>query len=230
MQPGDVLSYLEMCAEEGVSLQRGMNFRLRSGRTVILMSRRPGAPYRDRIEDDGRVLLYEGHDVPRSDATPVPKMVDQVAHSDRGALTQNGLFAAAAEAFQGGSQPAERVSVYEKIRQGIWVFNGAFALVNATRAHDGTRRTFRFRLEAIDDEGPQGDTARDDREPTRLIPTEVKLEVWRRDQGRCVECGATDNLHFDHVIPFSRGGSSSTAANIQLLCARHNIAKRDRIQ
>jgi 5-methylcytosine-specific restriction endonuclease McrA len=65
---------------------------------------------------------------------------------------------------------------------------------------------------------------------TRVIPTEVKLEVWRRDRGRCVECGATENLHFDHVIPWSRGGSSMTAENIQLLCARHNLAKHDRIQ
>ena len=64
----------------------------------------------------------------------------------------------------------------------------------------------------------------------RVIPTTVKIEVWGRDSGQCVECGATDNLHFDHIIPYSRGGSSLTAANIQLLCARHNLAKRDRIQ
>lgn len=64
----------------------------------------------------------------------------------------------------------------------------------------------------------------------RLIPSEVKLAVWRRDGGRCVACQATDNLHFDHVIPFSRGGSSLVAENVQLLCARHNLAKRDRIE
>ena len=230
MQPGDVVSYLEMCAEEGVSLQWGMNFQLRSGRTVILMSRRTGAPYRDRVEEDGRVLLYEGHDVPRSDSMSVPKVVDQVARSERGAPTQNGLFAEAAQGFQRGERGAERVRVYEKIRQGIWVFNGVSALVDATHAHDGTRRAFRFRLEAIDDEGRVVSTGSADHEPNRLIPTEVKLEVWKRDQGRCVQCGSADNLHFDHIIPFSRGGSSSTAANIQLLCARHNLAKRDRIQ
>jgi 5-methylcytosine-specific restriction endonuclease McrA len=63
-----------------------------------------------------------------------------------------------------------------------------------------------------------------------MIPTPVKLAVWKRDRGRCVECGSTDNLHFDHVIPYSRGGSSLVAENIQLLCARHNFSKRDRIQ
>lgn len=64
----------------------------------------------------------------------------------------------------------------------------------------------------------------------RVIPTAVKLEVWKRDRGSCTECGATDNLHFDHIIPYSRGGSSLVAENVQLLCARHNLAKRDRIE
>ena len=64
----------------------------------------------------------------------------------------------------------------------------------------------------------------------RLIPKEVKLEVWKRDKGRCGICGSQDNLHFDHIIPYSKGGSSLVAENIQLLCARHNIAKKDKIE
>ena len=63
----------------------------------------------------------------------------------------------------------------------------------------------------------------------RLIPTPVKVEVWRRDRGQCVECGSTKNLHFDHDIPFSKGGSSLTAANVRLLCAKHNLEKSDKI-
>jgi 5-methylcytosine-specific restriction endonuclease McrA len=59
----------------------------------------------------------------------------------------------------------------------------------------------------------------------RVIPTAVKLEVWRRDRGRCVQCGAQDNLHFDHVLPYSRGGASILADNVQILCARHNLEK-----
>jgi 5-methylcytosine-specific restriction endonuclease McrA len=58
----------------------------------------------------------------------------------------------------------------------------------------------------------------------------VKLAVWRRDRGQCVQCGRSDNLHFDHIIPFSRGGSSLVAENVQILCARHNLAKRDAIE
>src|SRR5215472_9887123 len=74
---GDVLSYLAMCSAIGANLQRGMNFRLRDGYSVILMSLRPGAPYADRVEDEGRVLIYEGHDVPRAPIGPNPKGVDQ---------------------------------------------------------------------------------------------------------------------------------------------------------
>jgi hypothetical protein len=41
--------------------------------------------------------------------------------------------------------------------------------------------------------------------------------------------GSTRILHYDHDIPFSRGGSSLTAANVRLLCARHNLEKSDKI-
>jgi 5-methylcytosine-specific restriction endonuclease McrA len=42
----------------------------------------------------------------------------------------------------------------------------------------------------------------------RIIPASVKMEVWKRDKGRYVICGSHDNLHFDHIIPYSKGMSS----------------------
>ena len=58
----------------------------------------------------------------------------------------------------------------------------------------------------------------------RTISPEVKIAVWRRDQGQCVECASQERLEFDHIIPFSLGGSN-TERNIQLLCETCNRAK-----
>jgi 5-methylcytosine-specific restriction endonuclease McrA len=63
-----------------------------------------------------------------------------------------------------------------------------------------------------------------------LIPTVVKLEVWKKDGGKCTKCGATEDLHFDHIIPWSKGGSSNTVDNIQLLYGKHNLEKCDKIE
>jgi hypothetical protein len=60
------------------------------------------------------------------------------------------------------------------------------------------------------------------------IPESVRGEVWRRDRGACVECGSRESLEFDHIIPWSLGGSD-TARNLTLLCERCNRAKGSRI-
>lgn len=49
------------------------------------------------------------------------------------------------------------------------------------------------------------------------LTNSVMSAVWSRDGGKCVECGSIDDLEFDHVIPFSKGGSS-TAENLRILC------------
>lgn len=63
---------------------------------------------------------------------------------------------------------------------------------------------------------------------TRSISQEVKAEVWQRDGGKCVECGDTHYLEFDHIIPLSRGGATSPT-NLQILCRACNRAKGARI-
>ncbi|TCB06388.1 HNH endonuclease [Acinetobacter sp. ANC 4641] len=63
---------------------------------------------------------------------------------------------------------------------------------------------------------------------TRHIAQNVKNAVWERCQGKCVECKASSYLEFDHIIPFSKGGSNSER-NIQLLCRACNLAKSDRL-
>ena len=60
------------------------------------------------------------------------------------------------------------------------------------------------------------------------IPESVRHEVWRRDQGKCVQCGSNRNLEYDHLIPFSRGGSN-TARNLRLLCEACNRTKSNQL-
>jgi HNH endonuclease len=59
---------------------------------------------------------------------------------------------------------------------------------------------------------------------SRSIPQDVKIQVAARDGGRCRQCGSTVDLHFDHVIPWSKGGAN-TVNNIQLLCGPCNRRK-----
>ena len=68
----------------------------------------------------------------------------------------------------------------------------------------------------------------DNNDRSRHISQSVKDKVWRRDQGKCVECGSSDRLEFDHIIPFAKGGSN-TYRNIQLLCEKCNRTKSDKI-
>ena len=60
------------------------------------------------------------------------------------------------------------------------------------------------------------------------IPEDVKLLVWARDGGACVQCGSKKELHFDHIIPVAKGGGN-VEANIQILCQSCNLKKADKI-
>jgi hypothetical protein len=227
----DILSYREMCdAEKIQTLQRGMNFRLNPSYSVILMSQRANAPYQDRVYDDGVTIEYEGHDISKRSHDHNPKTEDQLGKLPSGRFTQNGRFAQAVDRYKQGAAPPELVKVYEKIFSGVWSLKGYFDLIDCKTIYDGKRNVFRFilrlsdRNEIVPGEVPQA------REHGRLIPSEVKREVWKRDSGRCVICGETKNLHFDHDLPFSKGGTSLSAKNVRLLCMKHNLQKSSKIE
>lgn len=65
------------------------------------------------------------------------------------------------------------------------------------------------------------------REPSNRL----KVQVLMRDGNKCricgVECsGGLHNIHFDHIIPWSKGGET-TFENLQVLCSSCNAAKGD---
>jgi hypothetical protein len=228
--PNEVIPYIEMCRREGVSLQRGMNFQLCQNHSVILMSVSPNAPYADRFEDDGSTVIYEGHNVPKSNIVRDPKTIDQPELTPGGQFTENGKFHEAAQSFKKGLRAPERVRIYEKIKPGIWSYNGVFHLTDSWREPANERSVFKFKLIAVEGEEDFSQPVPSQSKPRRVIPTSVKLAVWKRDKGMCVKCGASGDLHFDHIIPWSKGGSSTTSDNVQLLCGKHNLEKHDKIE
>ncbi len=59
---------------------------------------------------------------------------------------------------------------------------------------------------------------------SRYISEATKKIVFARDGGICKCCGSNLNLEYDHIVPFSCGGTSDRS-NIQLLCQKCNRSK-----
>lgn len=227
----DILSYREMCDAENVqTLQRGMNFKINPSYSLILMSQRSNAPYNDQVYADGITIEYEGHDVSRIDYNHNPKLEDQRSSNPTGSLTQNGKFIKAVEDYKNNLRVPEIVKVYEKVVAGVWSLKGYFDLIDYKIFHDGNRNVYRFILRLSDKSIQQDKVENIELVHSRIIPTSVKVEVWKRDKGKCVKCGSTQNLHYDHDLPFSKGGTSLTAKNVRLLCMKHNLEKSAKIE
>jgi hypothetical protein len=192
------------------------------------MSQKSNALYSDRVHDDGVTIEYEGHDLART-YTENPKTQDQPIHLPSGKITQNGLFIQAVESYKKNGLKPETVKIYEKIQEGVWSLKGYFDLIDYKIVSDNSRNVFRFILKLSDE---PGNTNKGDSEfnHTRLIPSEVKKDVWKRDQGKCVLCHQSKNLHFDHDLPFSKGGTSLLVSNVRLLCVKCNLKKSDKIE
>jgi len=67
----------------------------------------------------------------------------------------------------------------------------------------------------------------------RDVSDRLKVKVLMRDvkEGviKCALCGEVlsgDQIHYDHKTPWSKGGET-VLENIQILCAKHNLAKGD---
>ncbi len=218
-----------MCdAEKAQTMQRGMNFRMNPSYSVFLMSQKTNAPYSDKVSNDGVTIEYEGHDLAKN-YTENPKAQDQPEKLPSGKITQNGLFIEAVNKYKRNESDPEIVKVYEKIQEGVWSLKGHFDLIDYKVVHDGKRNVFRYILK-LSNRIENFNTEDLKLSHTRLIPSQIKKDVWKRDQGKCVLCGESKNLHFDHDLPFSRGGTSLLVNNVRLLCAKCNLKKSDKIE
>jgi hypothetical protein len=54
-----------------------------------------------------------------------------------------------------------------------------------------------------------------------LSKAETRRQVWRRDQGKCTNCGSNYALEIDHILPRAAGGLW-TIENLRLLCRSCN--------
>ncbi len=222
----DIISYAELVSAEGINLQKGMNFQVKPQYSILLMSVRKNAPYADEWDEVTNTLIYEGHDVP-SNLAEDPKKVDQPLTTPKGSPTENGKFFTAAQAYKMKLvEHPHKVKVYEKIHAGVWCYKGFFNLVDAEIVDNSIRNVFKFYLQPVEVKTFKKEIVLPH---TRFIPTDVKVAVWARDKGKCVNCGAEENLHFDHDLPFSKGGTSLTEANVKILCMKCNLSKSNKI-
>lgn len=222
----DIISYVELVAAENANVQKGMNFQIKQEYSIFLMSVRKNAPYADEWDEKTNTLIYEGHDAP-SNLAKEPKEENQPFTTPKGTLTENGKFFTAAQAYKMKlTEHPHKVKVYEKIKDGIWCYKGFFSLIDAKIIFDGVRNVFKFYLQPVEMKAFNEEIVLPH---NRLIPTSVKVEVWARDKGKCVKCGSNENLHYDHDLPYSKGGTSLTAENVRILCMKCNLSKSGKI-
>ena len=115
--------------------------------------------------------------------------------------------------------------------QRIWYFEGKFyktkdlELTSADVAALANEQSNQRRLRLEKAHALQAMTTDLDTKNRRQpIPQDVKVAVWQRDGGRCVQCGSNADLEFDHIIPVAMGGAN-TMRNLQLLCEPCNRRK-----
>ena len=197
--------------------------------SVVLMSVQPDAPY-DDVKAQNGIIIYQGHDNAEVEKSR-RKLVDQTL-TFYGDPNPNSHFFNEARRYETGEITIPRaVKVYEKFGTSYWAERGFYALTKVTFESDDKRKAFYFTLEpGFKFHELTGHTV--PREHTREIPVEVKRYVFWRDSGRCAnkDCLSGENIQFDHIIPFSQGGTSLSADNIQLLCYDCNQKKGTKIE
>lgn len=86
----------------------------------------------------------------------------------------------------------------------------------------------RFKREEISEQQLLGGVA--SKQPRVALPLKIRWDVLKRDDYRCLKCGARPpdvELEVDHIVPVS-GGGTNDLANLRTLCRPCNQGKKDR--
>jgi hypothetical protein len=144
----------------------------------------------------------------------------------RTAFEKTGSFAAIQNWLQSGFIPfidedSKRSLYYVFHKETVWACSKS---LSAEQWQLLVERKLRREQQELDFISPNTD----DTYERERITEEMRVEVWRRDNGRCARCGSRQRLEFDHIVPVSKGGGT-TVRNLELLCELCNRTKSNSI-
>ena len=126
------------------------------------------------------------------------------------------------------SRPRARWSSFATIERAYWIFKDCFYWEDDGLSADDVKALALQRIRKRDRQLATAHSLMRAEEAGQAmrppVAIEIRRAVFERDGGRCVECGGSFDLQYDHVIPFSLGGAT-TVENLQLLCADCNRSK-----
>lgn len=109
-------------------------------------------------------------------------------------------------------------------RKYLWTITDMFQdSLDTQRAKDVLERSL-GRYYRLNFDGYHPLTTRAKRRERKSLSASKSLEVFARNDYRCVRCGSRSDLTVDHIIPVSRGGTNDDD-NLQTLCRPCNSRK-----
>lgn len=201
--PTSILSGSELAVREGLSLQKGMTYRIDAPSVFLVLPH--GGAYADEWHAPEGVYVFRGHD---SVLAKTGKSADQVSIYESGRLSENGKFLKAARSYAEKlvAEPLA-VRVYEKLDAGVWFDKGMFELVDASEKKEGEGRAYVFHLRPV-----AGALGSERYERERMLSATEKAAAWAASGGRCTVCGTETGLRF---VEEAGGGAA------RLLCTVH---------
>ncbi len=205
-----IISANELAAREGVNLTKGLNYRDGDDLLSVFLVLEREDGFKDEWHQESGIYTYDGHD---STTVESGRSVDQLLMYENGRLTENGRFYKTAHEFKDElRKDALQVQVYEKLDAGVWYDKGIFNLVDAKQIMVDGKKVCKFYLTLADAEF----YAIDDPDTIeRMLSANKKVEIWKHDNGRCVECRSETGLRFIPVVD-----GPATQLRCELHCGR----------